>query len=247
MYKGFAAAYDALMHNTPYDDWFEHLMAIYKKENFKGKDILDLACGTGEMSMRLSKKGFKVLGVDLSQEMLEIAQEKAYEKHLKIHYIQQDMTELELFHQYDSVISYCDGFNYITDENDLKAVFKTVFQYLKPGGLFVFDMSSFYKLSIILGENVIAENNDDISFIWENYFDPETNLLEFDLTIFQREKQFYRKFEETHVQRAYPLEQIESFLKRVGFEMLEILDTDTRQAVDATSERWLFVGRKPNE
>lgn len=247
MYKGFANAYDALMHNTPYDAWFDHLMAIFKKMNFKGKDILDLACGTGEMTMRLSKKGYKALGVDLSQEMLEVAQEKAYNNNLKVHYIQQDMTELDLFHPYDAVISYCDGFNYITEDNQLESVFEHVHSYLKNDGLFIFDISSYYKLSTVLGDAVIAESNEDISFIWENYFDPEEDILEFDLTLFQKHGQYYQKFEETHIQRAYQVESIVSMLKHTGFEILEILDTDTRQAIDGKSERWLFVGRKINE
>lgn len=245
IYKGFASAYDYLMQDTPYDEWYEHLKDLLK--DLKGKEILDLACGTGEMTNRLAKDGYKVLGVDLSPEMLEMAQEKAYSKNLKVHYVQQDMTTLELFHKYDAIISYCDGFNYIQSEDHLKNVFSKVYDYLKPEGLFIFDISSYYKLSEVLGENVIAETGEDIAFIWENYFDPQTELLEFDLTIFESRGDLYERIEEVHVQKAYRLDTVKNLMADSGFKIMTMLDTDTRQAINETSERWLFVGRKIDE
>lgn len=247
IYKGFASVYDYLMSDTPYDQWYVNLKEILQSYGHTGKDVLDLACGTGEMSNRLAKDGYKVLGVDLSPEMLETAQQKAYENNLKVHYIHQDMTCLELFHTYDLIVSYCDGFNYIRTEDALEQVFQRVHQYLKPGGLFVFDMSSYYKLSQVLGENVIAETSEDVAFIWENYFDEQTHLLEFDLTIFEREDNHYKRTEEVHVQKAYTQDQIMKLLHQTGFELLEMRDTDMNKDIEAESQRWLFVGRRKYE
>lgn len=246
-YTGFAGVYDHLMMDTPYDTWFTHFKEIVKRYDIKGKDVLELACGTGAMTSRLAKAGYKVLGTDLSQEMLECAQANAFKEHLKVRYILQDMTDLELFQKYDMIVSFCDGFNYLTEESEFIKALQGSYVYLNEGGYLIFDMSSYYKLSKVLGENVIAENTDDLAFIWENYFDETTDLLEFDLTIFQQDGKHYVKHEEVHTQRAYTIENIQSMMKQVGFECLEVLDTDTGLAVKETSERWLFVGRKNNE
>lgn len=246
IYDGFASVYDHLMVDTPYDEWYEFLLKVYKKYNLKGKDILDLACGTGAMSLRLSKSGYKVLGVDLSQTMLEIAQKNAYKDHVKARFIQQDMLNLELFHAYDSIISYCDGFNYILNEEDLEKIFKKVYHYLKDDGLFVFDISSDYKLSQVLANNVFTES-DEAPYIWENYYDPEEKILEFDLTLFVAEGDHYKRYDEVHRQRAYTVNQVVDLMQKSGLQALEILDTNTNTKVNDTSERWLFIGRKINE
>lgn len=246
IYDGFASVYDHLMTDTPYDEWYKNLMSLYNKYAMKGKDILDLACGTGAMTLRLSKAGYKVLGIDLSETMLEIAQQRAFKENLKARFIQQDMTELNLFHPYDSVISYCDGFNYILDEKKLENTLKLVHKYLKKDGLLVFDMSSSYKLKHILGQNVFTETGDS-PYIWENYYDNETKILEFDLTIFVGQGNQYKRFDEIHKQRAYEINQILEIMIKSGFDPLEILDTNAHKQVTETTERWLFVGRKINE
>lgn len=244
IYKGFAQVYDKLMADTPYDLWLEHLLFAFNKHGIGGKEVLDLACGTGELSNRLAKKGYKVLGVDLSQEMLEIAQEKAYNNNLKVKYINQDMTELELHNTYDSVISFCDGFNYIIDENDLKKIFSKVNKYLNKNGLFIFDISSEYKLEHILGQNVFSDTGEDVTYIWENYYDSETKLLEFDLTIFKKVNDLYEREYEAHIQRAYSIDEIEKIMNQTGFEILEIRDTNTNGSLTEVSERVLFIGKK---
>lgn len=247
IYKGFASVYDHLMLDTPYKAWYDILKKTLNEHEFNGKTFLDLACGTGEMTARLAKDGYKAMGVDLSGEMLEIAQNKAYEQNLKVQYIKQDMTSLELFHTYDAVISFCDGFNYITDKEALSKTFKLVHHYLNKEGLFIFDMSSPYKLQHVLGQNVFTETSDEVVYIWENYYDDSTKLLEFDLTIMQEDQGLYRRSDEVHIQRAYDENEIKEMLETSGFEVLEILDTNTGQKIETTTERLLFIGRKINE
>jgi len=247
MYQGFARVYDRLMHDTPYDIWYKHLLEVFKTYDLKTKEILELACGTGEMTNRLSKGGYKVLGTDLSEEMLDIAQNKAYDKNLKVRYVQQDMTNIELFQTYDAIISFCDGFNYLIDKDDLRKTFKNCYEYLNDDGLLIFDMSSDYKLKHVLGENVFTETSEEVAFIWENYYDEETKILEFDLALFIKENGMYARTDEVHKQRAYSLDEIKTCLDENGIELLSVLDTNTNRGVTEQSERWLFIGRKRNE
>jgi len=247
MYQGFARVYDQLMHDTPYDIWYKHLLEVFNKYDLKSKEILELACGTGEMTNRLSKGGYKVLGTDLSEDMLDIAQGKAYDQNLKVRYVQQDMTDIELFQKYDAIISFCDGFNYLIDEKKLDDAFRNCYDYLNEDGLLIFDMSSDYKLKHVLGDNVFTETSEDVAFIWENYYDSESKILEFDLALFIRENNVYVRTDEVHKQRAYSINEIKTSLDKNGIELLSIVDTNTNECVTEQSERWLFIGRKINE
>jgi hypothetical protein len=176
--------------------------------------------------------------------MLGIAQTKSNNMNLRVPYICQDMTQLELFHTYDAIVSFCDGMNYIKVIEDLKRTFEGVHTYLKSNGLFVFDISSDYKLKHVLGDNVFTETSESACYIWENYFDDESKLLEFDLTIFEEDKGMYRRFDEVHIQRAYSIKEIETLLEETGFTLISVMDTNTGEAVTRQSERWLFIGRK---
>lgn len=247
MYQGFARVYDQLMHDTPYDVWYKHLLEVFKTYGLKTKDILELACGTGEMTNRLSKGGYKVLGTDLSEDMLDIAQNKAFDKNLKVRYVKQDMTNIDLFQTYDAIISFCDGFNYLIDKGDLHKAFKNCYEYLSDDGLLIFDMSSDYKLKHVLGDNVFTETSEAVAFIWENYYDEATKILEFDLTLFIKENGMYVRTDEVHKQRAYSLDEIKTCLDENGIDLLSVLDTNTNKEVTGLSERWLFIGRKRNE
>jgi len=244
IYEGFASVYDQLMTNTPYDAWYALLKDKINKYKLPGKLIVDLACGTGGMTNRLAKDAYQCLGLDLSEEMLLIAQEKAYNSNLKVQYIQQDMSQMELFKKYDAFISFCDGFNYITDGETLKSIFLKIHDYLKADGLLIFDVSSDYKLQHVLGGQVFTETSKEASYIWENYFDEKTQLLEFDLTLFSKEGQYYKRYDEVHMQRAYSITQLKTYMIEAGFELLEVVDTNTGGPVTDTSERWCFIGRK---
>lgn len=243
MYKEFANIYDQFMDSKDYDTWYKRLKSSLDKYKFKGKTVLDLACGTGEMTERLASDGYKMMGLDLSSDMLEIAQNKSYEKRLRINYIQQNILDMEVFHPFDGMISFCDGFNYILSESELFKSFEKVSAYTKKDGFFIFDMSSDVKLKG-LHNQTIAETSEDAAFIWENFFDEDTSLLDFDLTVFKMENGVYKRFEECHQQRAYTRHKIKETLESTGFELLETLDTQTGLSVTEHSERWMFIGRK---
>ena len=158
---------------------------------------------------------------------------------------QQDMRELDLYSTVGTVISVCDSVNYILEEEELLQVFRLVNNYLYPGGVFIFDFNTVYKYREVIGNTTIAENREDCSFIWENYYDPEEEINEYDLTIFvQEEEDIFRRFTETHLQRGYTAEQMRALLEQAGLNVLEIMDSDTGEAATATSERVYIVAKE---
>ena len=257
-YGDFAYVYDEFMDNTPYEQWCKYLCeSINKygvsKPNQNSEDVLeseknlvvDLGCGTGTLTQMLYKLGYDMIGVDNSGEMLNVAMEKRDREGDEILYLLQDMRELELFSTVGTIISVCDSVNYILDEDELLGVFRLVNNYLYPGGLFIFDFNTVYKYEEVIGDVTIAENRENCSFIWENYYHEEEEINEYDLTVFvQEEDGRFKRFQENHYQRGYHVETICAPLEEAGLEIVEILDADTREAVDPESERIYVVARE---
>ena len=207
--------------------------------------VLDLGCGTGTLTELLYQKGYDMIGVDNSSEMLEIAREKQEKSGSEILYIQQDMRELELYSTVGTVISVCDCLNYLLEEEELLAVFRLVNNYLYPGGLFLFDFNTVYKYSQVIGDTVIAENREDCSFIWENYYHEEEEINEYDLTVFvQEEGDCFRRFTENHYQRGYTPESMCRLAEQAGMQVIRLLDADSMGEVTEESERVYVLARE---
>ncbi len=217
MYQDFAYLYDEFMKNVDYHEWTSKVEDIFRKYGKQPKTIADLACGTGAVTNLLSARGYQVIGVDISEDMLYVAREKARKSGLHVPYICQDISELSLHHPVDAILCMCDGFNYILEKEKLKRSLERIRQHLNSGGILIFDISSQYKLSSILGNNTMADTDEDISLIWLNHFDKETQLLEMNLTIFEKQEDCYDRIEETQIQRAWKTEQILEMLKECGF------------------------------
>lgn len=209
--------------------------------------VLDLGCGTGTLTELLARRGYDMIGVDNAEEMLRIAMEKRERSGLDILYLLQDMRELELYGTVGTVVSVCDSLNYLLDEEDIVRTFERVNNYLYPQGIFIFDFNTVYKYAVVIGDATIAENREDCSFIWENYYHEEQEINEYDLTVFVTEGTLFRRFQEVHYQRGYRLEQIKALLTRAGLEFLEALDADTHGRVTKESERIYVVARKGAE
>ena len=240
MYEDFALVYDRFMDETPYEEWCQFVVGRLKQDQITDGILLDLGCGTGSMTELLAKQGYDMIGVDLSDSMLDIAIEKRAQSGHNILYLQQDMREFELYGTVRAVICLCDSLNYLLEEDDLLTTFKLVNNYLDPNGLFIFDFNTVYKYETVIGDATIAENRDNCSFIWENFYDSEDQINEYDLTIFVEEDQkegLYRRFTETHYQRGYRLDQIRRLLEESGLVFVEALDADTMQEVTEKSER----------
>ncbi len=257
-YSDFAEVYDELMDNTPYEAWCRRIDVKIREYGISkpvrdAEDplesernlVLDLGCGTGTLTEMLYALGYDMIGVDNSPEMLAHAIEKKEKSEAEILYLQQDMRELELYCTVGTVISICDSLNYLLEEEELRQTFSLVHNYLYPGGLFLFDVNTDYKYREILGESTIAENRDDCSFIWENFYDPEDGINEYDLTVYVRdgESELFRRFEETHLQRGYDADKIRDLLEQSGFELLELTDSDTEGEPTAETQRLFAVAK----
>lgn len=259
-YSDFASVYDTFMDDTPYQEWADFLAGLIeaygvsrpRAEEANQLDqeqnlVLDLGCGTGTLTELLAKKGYDMIGIDNSQEMLNIAMDKKIESGSKILYLCQDMRDIDLYSTVGTVISVCDSVNYLLEEEDVTDTFQLVNNYLYPGGMFIFDFNTVYKYETVIGDATIAETRDECSFIWENYYQKEAHVNEYDLTVFVREdpqNELFRRFTETHFQRGYTLEEMKGFVEQAGMELITALDGDTHQAPHEKSERIYMIARE---
>lgn len=245
-YTDFASVYDIFMDDVPYEEWCERIVALLDKYDEKvvpeGDEALaseagllvDLGCGTGTLTRMLAGRGYDCIGIDNSYEMLEVARSKGGNE---IMYLCQDMREFELYSTVGTIISVCDSVNYLLTEDDLLATFKLVNNYLYPRGLFIFDFNTVHKYRDVIGDTTIAENREDGSFIWENYYDEESQINEYDLTIYQKasgddSEEHYVRSEETHIQRGYELDTMIDLIKEAGLEVVLAYDVDALSLCD---------------
>jgi SAM-dependent methyltransferase len=245
-YGGFAYLYDQLMGDVPYDKWVKITEEFGSKYQVSGRSLLDVACGTGELSCRFAFQGYQVTGVDLSEDMLAVAMAKSEAEGLRIPFIQQNMVDLEVVDQYDFITIFCDSLNYLTSEEEVIQTFEGVAKHLKEDGLFLFDVHSEYKMESIFQDQTFTHIDDNICYIWNCFRGDFPLSVEHELTFFVSE-QSGRKFdrmEESHFQRTYPINQYRSWLQQTGFETLQILGDLENHPPSDKSERILFIARK---
>ena len=252
-YTSFAEVYDMFMDNVPYDEWADYIEKTLKQYNIDKGIVLELGCGTGSMTRRLAAMGYDMIGIDYSEEMLAIARERDGSDS-GILYLCQDMREFELYGTVAAVFSVCGTMNYITSEEELLKVFRLVNNYLDPQGIFVFDLDTPYEYGVVLGDNTIAENREEGSFIWENTYYEDEMINEITLSLFVRETDeindcgkdytLYRKYEEIHYRRAYPVETIKKLIEEAGMEWIGAYDAESGGAPTDTSERVYIIARE---
>ena len=240
-YSGFAAVYDELM-QPPYDDWAVYAEALWLRFGAgKPSLVLDLACGTGNITTRLAKMGYDVIGVDCAEEMLSVAATKNQD----ILYLCQDMREFELYGTVDAACCLCDGMNYLADENELAQVLSLVRNYLNPGGVFVFDLNTEHYFANVLSGNVFAEASETAAYIWENDYDPETKTNEYAVTFFVQEANgLYRRFEELHNETAFSDEEVRRAAASAGLTVCAAFDGAGFDERNDTTERVYYVMQK---
>ncbi|MCD8369413.1 MAG: class I SAM-dependent methyltransferase [Clostridiales bacterium] len=244
-YSAFAWVYDLFMDDVPYETWRDYLSGLLPDYGVREGLVLDLGCGTGTLTRLLAARGYDMIGVDCSGEMLEEAQEKEREDPAGILYLLQDMREFELYGTVRAIVSICDSMNYLTSYEELVQVLRLANNYLDPGGVFLFDLNTVYKYRNELGERTIAENREEGSFIWENYFDEDEKINEYDLTLFIREEDGrYQKYEETHFQKAYEPETVRRAIAEAGMEFVAMYDAFTREAPRPDSGRVYVIARE---
>jgi SAM-dependent methyltransferase len=247
-YESFAEVYDVFMNDTPYDEWVDYIEEICRKFNLKnGTGIFaELGCGTGNLTQRLAEKGHDMIGIDLSEQMLSKAKEKADEAGKNILYLCQDMREFELYGTVDCIVSVCDSINYITEEEDLLTVFKLVNNYLDPKGLFIFDINTLHKFRDVLADNSFGETTDNSAYTWENFFDEDEGINEFytNFFIYDEESGKYDRFEEYHYEKAYTIEKIKELIEKSGMIFEAVYDECSFNSPDENSTRIFFVARE---
>ena len=262
-YSEFAQVYDLFMDNIPYEEWCDYLVTLLKQYGVSDGLVLELGCGTGNMTEALKRRGYDMIGIDNSEEMLAEAIEKnmscgtenaaaddrMYETMkdgLKpALYLCQDMRELELYGTVRAIVSICDSMNYILDPEELTQVFRLVNNYLDPDGVFIFDLNTRYKYEKILGDQTIGETREDHCFIWDNYYDISSGINEYVLNLFiQGEDGRYDRFEEVHYQRAYDLEEIRQLIEASGLRWEGAYDAFTMDPVREDSERIYIIARE---
>lgn len=244
VYGGFAASYDLFMDNIPYDTWAEYLQGLLTEYGVTDGLLLELGCGTGNMTSRMADRGYDMIGIDVSEDMLELAREKCSAEVL---FLQQDMRQMELYGTVAAMYCVCDGMNYLLEPQDLREVFARANNYLDSGGVFIFDLKTGYFYQDILGNRTIAENREDASFLWENEYHEDTSVNEYLLTVYRledEERDLFSRCEELHFQRAYEIEEIRQLIEEAGMEFVAMYDAFTRKPPHNHSERVYFVARE---
>ncbi len=269
-YRSFASVYDEFMDGTDYHKTADQIQDMITRFGVskptqkrtgasEARDVLlaaeknlvvDLGCGTGKFTEILADRGYDVMGIDLSEEMLGIALERRDSLRHRTLYLCQDMREFELYGTAGTFVSVGDSVNYLLTDEDMIKLFKRVNTFLFPGGIFVFDFKTLHLYRDVIGDNTIAEDREDCSFIWENWYDDESRINEYDLSLFIRETgvkeddNLFRKYQEIHRQRGYTLEEMKRFAEEAGLTWIAEMDSDSMGPVSEESERILCVVRE---
>ncbi len=243
-YEVFADFYDSLTNNVEYQKRAEYIVNILQNKYKHDLGItLDLACGTGTMTILLKEMGVDVYGIDGSRDMLSIALQKSAEKDLNILFLCQKMQSLDLYGTIDTCICTLDSLNHITDENVFKKAIEKVAFFMNKDGYFLFDLNTIYKHRKILSDNTFVYETDEVYCVWQNT-PRENDIVDIDLDFFVKENQIYHRFSESFSERAYSLEFVEKVLIECGFEVVGIFGDMTENPPKSNEERIIIIAKK---
>ena len=255
-YESLASIYDILMDDVNYEQWAEYLHTQLQKHHCPGNQLLDLGCGTGNVTIPLAQKGYHITAVDLSEEMLVQAREKTMQLEqsgapVEIDWQQQDMTMLDLYDEednfllFDGVVATFDAFNYITEPEALQFLLQDLADHMQDDGVLIFDMQTPYKLREYLGNNIYTLHRPDVEYMWENHFDEEEQICQMDITFFLRQENgLYSKVTETHTERVYEPELLQLWLNLAGFDVLGVYQELSELPLQDDSHRVVVVARR---
>ncbi len=240
MYTSFAEVYDELMTGVDYPAWAGFYAEMMRRWGIpSGARVCECACGTGGLTIPLQAMGYQVTGLDISQEMLFIASQKARAAGSRAIFIRQDMRSLQLHRSVDAILATCDGVNYLTHERDLAAFFASAFAALRPGGGLFFDVSTPYKLEHTLGSRTLCEDTPHITYMWDNRWHAKTRTVDLNLCIFVREADGrYRRMDESQRQRGWTMDELSEALHAAGFETPAFYGNSRLTFPRSTEERW---------
>lgn len=240
MYTGFAEVYDELMDDVDYERWADFYAGMMSSFGIhSGSRVCECACGTGGLTLPLARRGYQMTGVDLSQDMLWIAAQKARNAGMSIPFVRQDMRQLHLHRAMDAILATCDGVNYLLSDEDVWQFVSSARRLLRPGGGLFFDVSTPYKLANVLGGQLMCEDRQNITYLWQNRFSEKTGVLDMHLCIFIRQKDgSYKRIDEEQKQRAHTMEELSNQLYRAGFERVYFYGNSTLDAPREREQRW---------
>ena len=243
-YHAFALVYDRMMEEIPYEEWCNFVTDQLKKFGIEDGLMLELGGGTGTLTEMLDAKGFDMIGVDNSEEMLAEAVEKREQSGRSILYLNQDMREFELYGTVRAVISLCDTMNYLTEYDDLVNVCRLVNNYLDPNGIFLFDLKTDHYFKSI-GCQSFCDADEEVSFIWDNDYDEEKRINSYALTLFvQEEDNRYERFDEYHEQRAFSIDEVRRAIEESGMIFLDAIDKNGAPATKDTDRVYIIAREK---
>lgn len=244
-YGLFSNVYDALTENVNYAARADYIADLLAEHGITGGILLDLACGTGTLSIEMAKKGFEVIGVDASPDMLSVAMNNAYESGQNVLFLCQQMQQLDLYGTINAAICTLDSINHLTDPEDVQSTFDKVSLFTEAGGIFIFDINTVYKHREILADNTFVYDLDEVYCVWQNTLDTDTDTVQIDLDIFEElEDGAYERTQESFCERAYPTDEIKAMLAKAGFETLAVYDELTGNKPKEDSERLFVIARK---
>ena len=215
-YHNLAVSYDRLTNDVDYSATVDFYYEILKREGLSPRTAVDLACGTGSVTVLLAERGLQVTGVDLSEEMLTVAQQKAWELENMPRFVCQPLQALHLPRGVDLAVCALDSLDYVTDPNDCAEAIRRVYKVLNPGGIFIFDVNTPEKLRAMDGQ-VFLDEDDDVYCVWRGEFDEKTNICSYGMDLFQRTGDMWERSFEEHKEYAYSAEQLKQYLKAAGF------------------------------
>ena len=244
-YELLAEIYDRFTDDFNHDDWAKWYWRLISSVKPGIKSLLDAGCGTGPLSVRFARMGIKVTGIDLSEDMLRVASDKARTWGVPVRFACQDMRYMEIPSRVDAVICACDGVNYLLTEEDVKAFFERVYKSLKPSSPFAFDISNTEKLKKMGETYLYGEDREDSAYLWTNEYDPATRLINMNLTFFvQDEDERFTRFTEQHIQRAHTREEIVRWLSDTGFTGIKVFGGDEGESEGPGGRRMYFLCTK---
>ncbi len=248
MYTQFAQVYDRLMQDVDYDGWAAYYRELLTRYGLPRGRVCECACGTGNLTIPLSRMGYQMTGVDMSQEMLWEAAQKARKQGAPIPFIRQDMRQLRLHRPMDAILATCDGVNYLTSEEDVKAFFAAAFNAVRPGGGLFFDLSSPFKLKNTLGNNLLGEDTENITYLWQNNWSEAKHQVELQLCIFIRQEDgSYQRIDEVQTQRAHSMLELDSWLREAGFAHVNFYGDRTFVKPGEKEMRWHVAALRRQE
>ena len=238
-YEALAASYDRLTNDVDYEATVAFYEEILRQEGLKPRTAVDLACGTGSVTAILARKGLQVIGVDMSEEMLTVASQKAGDIHPAPWFICQSLQELRLPKAVDLAVCALDSLDYITDPADCREAIRRTYKYLNPGGIFIFDVNTPEKLRAMDGQVFLDEDND-VYCVWRGEFDEETNICSYGMDLFQRRGNLWERSFEEHCEYAYSADQLVGYLKAAGFTHIRVYG-DRRLEAPAEGEQRIYI------